>query len=247
MIYYVLGYRKEITEIAKKFYSHFLDVFFVELVKSFTMSADEMAKRYKPVNIEILENLEAQKKSAIILGAHYANWEWIFNFNLLIKYQAYAVYKKIKNPYFDKKVRQTRGRFNTALVSTKEVFKLIKNLETNNNVGLYGFIGDQSPKLNKKQYWTEFLGLRVPVYTGVEVLSKQYNLPIVFYAAKKIKRGYYECTLSLLVDEPSNFKEHEITNMFLRAVEAQVYDRPEHYLWTHKRFKHLGKDPERLE
>ena len=260
LLYYVIGYRKkvvfgnlrlafpnksekEITTIAKKFYHHFVDVFGVEMIKSFTMPKQEMVKRYKGINLELFDKLHDEGKSSIIVGAHYANWEWIFNFNLLIKYDAYAVFKQLKNPYFDKKIRETRGRFNTTLISTKETFSVIKKNSETNKISLFGFISDQTPRLGKAIYWSDFMGVRVPIQVGVEVLAKKHNLPIIFYDAKKIKRGYYECTLRLLTDSPRDFKDYDITDLYLKEVEKQIKNAPEYYLWTHKRFKHAGKEP----
>ena len=68
LVYYVIGYRKkvvlsnlklafpkksdkEIIEISKKFYHHFADVF-IEMIKFFTVSKQEVYKRYKFTNIE---------------------------------------------------------------------------------------------------------------------------------------------------------------------------------------------------
>lgn len=260
ILYYIIGYRKkvvfdnlslafpdksepEIKAISKKFFKHFVDVFGVEIIKSFTMPKQEMVRRYKPVNIELLNELEAKGKNAIIVGAHYANWEWIFSFNLSIKYDAYAVFKTLKNPYFDKKIRDTRGRFNTTLINTKETFSVIEKTTEANKASIFGFISDQSPRIDKVKYWGEFMGVRVPIQVGVEVLAKKYNLPVVFYDARKIKRGYYECTLKLLTDSPRDFKDYELTDLFMREVEKQIHRTPEHYLWTHKRFKHTGREP----
>ena len=259
LLYYVIRYRKkivignlklafpekserEIIIIAKKFYSHFVDII-IEMIKSFTISKKEIAQRYKAVNIDVLRHLESQDKSAIFLGAHYANWEWVFAINLLVKFNGYAVYKKLKNSFFDRKIRQTRGRFSTKLVPTKEVFSLIEENFNNHKLSLYGFLGDQSPKINKTHYWSEFLGIKVPVHTGVELLSKKYDLPIVFFKTKRIKRGYYESTIKLLTDKPQKFEDYQLTDMFLREVENQIREAPEYYLWTHKRFKHKDKAP----
>ena len=259
LLYYVIRYRKktvignlklafpeksehEIILISKKFYSHFVDII-IEMIKSFTISKKEIAKRYKPINIEILHQLESQHKSAIFLGAHYANWEWVFAINLLVKFNGYAVYKKLKNSYFDRKIRQTRGRFSTTLVPTKEVFSLIQENYDNNKLSLYGFLGDQSPKVNKTHHWSEYLGIKVPIHTGVEFLSKKYDLPVVFFKTKRVKRGYYESTLKLLTDKPKDFEDYQLTELFLREVEAEIREAPEFYLWTHKRFKHRDKAP----
>jgi len=254
LLYYIIGYRKktvynnlklvfpkkselEIQKIAKKFYRHFIDIF-IEMIKSFTISEKEISKRYRFKNIEVLQQLELQKRSGILLGAHYGNWEWIFILNVKIKYNGYAIYKKIKNIYLDKKIRSTRGRFNTNLIPTKETFSLLEHNTKENILSLYGFLGDQSPKADKAHYWSEFLGIHVPIYTGAEMLAKKHNLAVSIFLTKKIKRGYYETTLELITDQPTTFEDYEITDIFLEKVEQQIMMAPEFYFWTHKRFKH---------
>ncbi len=256
-IYYIIGYRKktvignlkiafpeksddEIKHLSKKFYKHFTDIF-AEMVKSFTISKQQIMKRYTFKNIEVIHHLQDQGKSAILLGFHYANWEWIFNLNLQIKYTGFAIYKRIRNKYFDKKVRETRGRYNTILVPTKEIFSVIKENKQKKVLALYGFLGDQSPKPKKLHYWNDFFYTYVPIHTGVETLAKKHDLPIVFFTVKKIKRGYYEATFELLTDAPSSYKDYELTDKYLQKVEAHIKAAPEYYFWTHKRFKHKDK------
>ena len=259
LIYYIIGYRKktvianlthafpektevEIKAITKKFFKHFTDIF-VELIKSFTISNKEISKRYQFTNVDIIHKLESQNRSSILLGAHNANWEWIFSLNLQIGFTGIGFYKVLKNKYFDKKVRDTRGRYNTALESTKKVFDIMEHNKKHNILTLYGFLGDQSPRAQKAHYWSEFLGVNVPIYTGFEMLAKKYDLPVVIFNTKKIKRGYYISDLQLLTDEPNSFNNYEITDRYLRELEKYIRETPEHYFWTHKRFKHRDKAP----
>ena len=259
LLFYIVGYRKkvvygnlglafpeksegEIHKIAKTFYKHFTDVF-IEMIKSFTVSKKEIHKRYQFKNVELLHRLEKAGKSTILLGAHYANWEWMFSLNSQVGFDGFGIYKKLKNPYFDKKVRSTRGRFNTTLVPTKEIFDVIKTNKQNKLLSIYGFLGDQSPKPQKAHHWPIFLGVQVPAYTGVELLAKKHDLAIVFFKTKRIKRSYYECTLELLTDRADQYPDYEITDKFLKKVESQIREAPEYYLWTHKRFKHKDKAP----
>ena len=260
VIYYIVGYRKktvyenlklvfpeknevEIKTIAKKSYRHFTDIF-VEMIKSFTISEKELTKRYTFKNINILHKLEDENRSAMLLAAHYGNWEWIFILNPQLKFNGYAIYKKVKNPFFDKKVRETRGRYGTTLVPTKEIFSVIRENTKENKLSMYGFLGDQSPKPNKAHYWSEFLGVKnVPIHTGAELLSKKHNLPIVIFTTKKVKRGYYETTFIATTDNPKSIEDYKITDQFLEIVEKEIREAPEYYFWTHKRFKHRDKLP----
>ena len=95
LVFYVFGYRKEVVlnnlhlafpeksakelkSIRRKFYRHFVDLF-IEMIKSFTISEKELEKRFKYTNKEIFKEIEALDKSVIMMGSHYANWEWITN------------------------------------------------------------------------------------------------------------------------------------------------------------------------
>jgi len=259
ILYYIIGYRKEIvrhnlklafpeksnqelTIISKKFYRHFIDIF-IEMIKSFTISEKEIVKRFKFTNIEILDNLVSKNRSLILLGSHYANWEWIFNLNLFLKQvNGYAVYKKLKNPFFNKTARESRERYNTTLITTKAITELIAHNTKNNIQSIYGFLSDQSPKSKKAHHWSTFLGRKVPVITGSEMLAKKHNLAVVSFTVKKIKRGFYEATFNLLAENPNDYKDYEITDSYLKELEQVIYKQPEFYFWTHKRFKHVKSD-----
>ena len=51
-------------------------------------------------------------------------------------------------------------------------------------------------------------------------------------------RAFYEAELELLSKNPIEVPNYEITDDFFKRVEKQIYEAPEFYLWTHKRFKH---------
>ena len=82
------------------------------------------------------------------------------------------------------------------------------------------------------------MGIEVPMYTGAEMLSKKLDLTVVFFSVKRVKRGFYETTFQTLTESPKDFDDYEITDQFTKLVEKQIYEAPEYYLWTHKRWKH---------
>jgi len=59
---------------------------------------------------------------------------------------------------------------------------------------------------------------------------------------KKVKRGYYEATFEVLSEDVKSVPNYKISEEFMRKVEQQIYDAPEFYLWTHKRWKHKRID-----
>lgn len=259
VVYYLIGYRKkvvfnnlkltfpeksdkEIIAIRKKFYHHFADVF-IEMIKSFTVSKEEVYKRYKYTNIDFFDELYKDGKSVILTGPHYANWEWIMSLDSFVKYKGYAAYTKVNNSYFNKKVLESRAKFDTNLIQTSKIIAEIKYNQKNNIQAMYGLLSDQSPQVQKTFYWSHFLGIKVPIHTGAEMLAKRYDMNMVYIETHKIKRGYYETTFSLISNDTKNHPDYKLTDIFLQKVEKQIRTQPEYYFWTHKRFKHKDKAP----
>lgn len=256
-IYYIFGYRKqvvtdnlclvfpekselEIKTIAKAFYHHLCDMIF-ESIKSMTITEAEMKSRFTFTNIEVIQDIENQQKSIILMCAHYASWEWMFILQTYVKSRGNGVYKRLSNRYFDKLVKRIRAKYNTYLITTKETIPTLTDLKQQGVLTINGFASDQSPKLHKAHYWKEFMGIKVPVHTGAEMLAKKLDMAVVFFAVKKVKRGYYQATFKTITSTPKTQNNYEITDFFLNLVEKQIFEAPEYYLWTHKRWKHRNE------
>ncbi len=254
LMYHVFGYRKqtvqenlklvfpeksdvEIKTITKKFYHHFCDMI-LESIKSMNISLESMKARYTFKNLDIIKDFEKQNKSIVLMCAHYGSWEWIFILQTYIDHRGYGIYKRLQNKYFDRLIKSIRARYNSYLITTKETFSTLENAKKNGILSISGFASDQSPKKDKAYHWNKFMGIKVPVHTGAEMLAKKLDMPVVFFAVERKKRGYYEATFQTLAENPTSFKDYEITDKFLKLVETQIHEAPEYYLWTHKRWKH---------
>ncbi len=253
-VYKIIGYRRktvhenlalafpELTDkehlvIEKKFYHHMCDMF-LEMIKTMNISKEEICKRFVFKNIDVYKDIEKQGKSIAIMCSHYASYEWIISMNYYSDIVGYGIYKQLRNPYFDKLVHKIRSRFNAKLITTKQTVPTIINNNKNNVLSLYGFASDQSPKAKSALHWSTFMGIEVPVHVGAEMLSKRYNMNLIYLNTKKVKRGYYEATLELLSDNPKEVPNFELTDQYLKLLEKQIYEAPEYYLWTHKRWKY---------
>lgn len=258
-IYKVFGYRKktvnanlklvfpeksdnEIKQITIKFYHHLCDMI-VEAIKSLTISEKELLKRFTFSNIDLIISLEKEKKNIALMCGHYGSWEWIFIMQNYVNHKGFAIYKKLANTYFDKLVKRIRAKYNTELITTKETFTVLEDSVNKGELSISGFVADQSPKINKAFHWQEFMKVKVPVHTGAELIAKRFDMAVVFFGVKRLKRGYYETTFEIITTEPKTYKDYEITDAYLKLVEAQIYEAPEYYLWTHKRWKHKDNIP----
>lgn len=259
-VYRIFGYRKsvvksnlrlvfpdkterEISKIASKFYHHLCDMI-LESLKSLSIKEEDIRARYKFTNVDLILDLEKKNKSIILMCAHYGSWEWIFILQRYVSHKGYAVYKRLANKYFDKLVKDIRAKYDTHLITTKETFDVLGESQKNNELTISGFVSDQSPKYWKALHWNTFMGITVPMYTGAEFIAKKFDMAVVFFSVKRIKRGFYETTFETLAENPRTFDNYEITDLFFSKVEEQIKAAPEYYLWTHKRWKHRDKVPE---
>ena len=252
--YHIFGYRKKTVRenlalalphlsdkerliIEKKSFRNLCDIF-LEMIKTMSISEKEINKRYVFKNFEVYQELEKKQKSIALFCAHYASYEWVVSINQRITFQGYAIYKRINNPYFDKLVRDIRSKFKATLITTKETLPTIDKNYQINKLGLYGFASDQSPRISTVYHWKKFMGIEVPIHTGAEMLAKKYDMNAIFLRTERLKRGYYAATFEVLSENTAIVPNYELTDKFIELVEKQIYEAPEHYLWTHKRWKH---------
>lgn len=252
LMYYVIKYRKAVvlknisrsfpekkpvehTNIAKQFYRHFCDVI-LESFKIFTISEDEVKKRMIVVNPELFTPFYEQKRSIIFAGGHFNNWElFAVAINPPVKHQVIAIYKRLRNKYFDEKMRQSRGKFGLKLISTKVVKEEFETEKQNLTATIFAI--DQSPSKANNCYWTTFLNQETAVAFGTEKYAKEYNYPVVFGHIEKVKRGFYQLKISLITAEPTEAAPGEIMEKLTKTLENDIIANPQYWLWTHKRWK----------
>lgn len=256
LVYYIIGYRKktvkenltlvfpekndqEIKKIMKAFYKHMCDMF-LEMIRTLSISEQELTNRFLIKNTDKLAELETKNKSIIVMMGHYNSYEWTIAIDLLSKFKCVGIYKPIKNKHFDELAHSIRARFGSILVPSRKATKVITYNERQDQpeLNMYGLISDQSPNLLRTNFWTDFMGIKVPAFMGGEILAKRLDLSIYYLDVKKVKRGYYEATLVPIAEEPRNVEDYFITTSFIKKLEKQIREKPENYLWTHKRWKH---------
>ncbi len=252
LFYHISGYRKkvvytnlkksfpekseaELKQICKGFYKNLSDVI-VESIKGFSMSKKSLLKRYKVINPEVINKYNEQNKSVIGIGSHYCNWEWgVLCFSLQFKHRTVGLYKPLSNKVIDKYIRRTRAAWGMNLVS---IYETAQNIEDHNSeASLYFMISDQSPSNAKKAYWIDFLNQDTACLHGPENYSKKYNLPVLYGHVDRIKRGYYEVNITDVESNPTIKAQSEITKAYMTILENYIIEKPENWLWSHKRWK----------
>lgn len=260
--FYVLQYRKaivfenlrnsfplktetEIKIIAKKFYRHFSDLL-VETIKLIHFSQTDINKHISFKNPEVFDHLFDQGKHVSAALAHYGNWEWLTGLVEQIPYPVVSIYKPLKNKPFDNFINNLRKKFGTELVPMEKTMLAVLNKKQQNKPTIFVFITDQTPIWIRIKHWTMFLNQETPVFLGIEKVAGKVGHAVVYISINKVMRGKYEAEIHLLTEDASTLAPLELTEMHVRLLEKIIEEKPEYWLWSHRRWKRKKLFPEKV-
>ena len=237
--------KNERAKIKRQFYRHFSDLL-AEGIKNLTISKGSLSKRFLVKNPEVMYQLYNQKKSVVLVSGHYNNWEWLITAqNFLFPHKAMGIGMPMTSKFWDKKINERRMRFGMNVIHSKNFMEEIeKNLH--HPIAVLT-LGDQSPGDSSKSYWMDFLHQKTAIAFGTELMAHQFDFAVVYFATRKIKRGYYEMELFLITENASSTEWGEITEAHTHLLEKEIIKNPAYWIWSHKRWKReLPSDIEKL-
>lgn len=254
--YQWVGYRREVVEenllvafpeksqlerdaIAKQFYHNFTDTL-VESIKMISAS-EQLVDRMFQADMGVFEQLYKTKKNIQIHAMHNFNWEVVnLGVSRTVKLPFLGVYQPIINPFFEKVFRKIRSRYGTVLIPAND-FKnnFLPHKESNYILAL---VADQNPGNLTKAWWVNFFGKPAPFVMGPEKAARSRDTAVVFGNFFKLRRGVYTFEIEPVTDDIANMKEGELTLQYIQYLENRIRERPDNYLWSHRRWKHQYKD-----
>lgn len=225
----------EIKAIGDEFYRFFCDQL-VETIRLFSMSKEELYERCKMKDIELFHRHFAEGRSVIIAGGHYNNWELVaMGLCAQVPHEGVALYHPLKNQFFNQKLQDSRGRFGLEMVPTRDSRTFFADNKERLIATVFGT--DQAPSNPRNAYWTMFLKQETPVFWGTERYAKQYDWPVVFIKVDRVGRGYFTVETLPVSSDPKSTAEGEITETHTRILEKIIREKPDYWLWTHRRWK----------
>lgn len=254
IIYFLVRYRRKVVSknlknsfpdkteserkhIERKFYRNLCDLI-VEFIKIQHITPEVFKKRLVITNPEILSELSQKKKSVFLSVGHCGNWDW-FGKSIAFHtdHRTFAIYKELSNKDFDRYMKKNRTHFGVPeMIESKLAYKqLLLARQTSNAVVL---AGDQTPGGKELDYWTIFLNQDTPFFNGIDKMARSLDYAVLFFDLKRVKRGYYEATITPVTLSPKETKTNEITETYVRLLEKAILNSPDNWLWSHRRWKH---------
>lgn len=227
----------EIRQIERQFYKNFAD-FFVEVLQLLTMKGDYLKKRIILENKELIDNILLEGKSAFVAIGHSGNWEW-FGVYLALTYPGKfsSLYKEQRNKVFDTLIYRMRTRLGHGnMLESKSAFK---KLASNKRVfNLVIIPGDQTPGGKATDHWTVFMNQDTPFFNGLEKMACSLGYEVLFADVHRVKRGFYRASIEKLFPGEIKCRPGLITEAYARRLEQALMQRPDNWLWSHRRWKH---------
>ncbi|QHV99274.1 lysophospholipid acyltransferase family protein [Spirosoma endbachense] len=226
----------EIHRIARGFYRNLTDLI-VETIKMPTLPAEELRQRVRFTNADLVKEQLRSGQAVIGMASHSSNWEWIPSASVLNGMPTDSIYKQLNSPFFEKLMQSVRASFGAVpvpmntlprrMVAQKDVPRII------------ALVADQVPDVPEQAYWTNFLHRDTPFYPGTERLARSRDLPVFYTELRRIRRGYYEVTFTLIGQPPYKaLPPGAIMENYRDLLEETIRKYPSDWLWSHKRWKH---------
>ncbi len=192
----------------------------------------------EPKDLKILTECLKRDKGAFILMAHYGNWEAMAIYNgYLGVMHLYSIVRRLDNPYLEEATQAFRTcSGNGTFYRDDSPLKIVRALKNNSCVAV---MMDQNTAVGG--VFVDFFGKKAATPRSVALLSHKLDTPILPIFVHPVKNGTYSIEIKPeLKMEKTGDKAQDVlywTRECQKAIESVVRERPENWMWVHRRWK----------
>ena len=231
---------RELAVIRRRFYRTLAEIF-VDTINLAGLTPE------KGRSLLTVKGLEEQKERVggrdwIAMTAHFGCWEYCSFWGLYDPTQiVVAVYHPLRSRIVEAFYQRLRNGDYATTVAMKESLRFYLRNRAGGIGGrnlVMGLIAVQNPPRRPDSRWFRFLNQDTIFFDGGEKLALRCQLPVYFVKMERLRRGRYEMSFELIYDGKEEVAEYEITQRYVRMLEAEIRRRPELWMWSHRRWKH---------
>lgn len=238
--------KKEIEQLSKQVYIN-IGQTIVEMIAFDKINKNNFNKFLTINHPEYLFKIRDAKKGALLITAHFGNWELMGCSFGLMDLPVDFITGTLKNPYIDNMLNNARKAKMVGIIPVKDGIKKI--MTSLKNGRLIAILPDQDP--GKTTIPIRFLGQPAYAPRGPAVFARKFGSPILLGFMIRDKNGH----LNVNLVEPLYFEKTEdeeydlarITYSYYSIIEKFIMDYPDHWLWLHKRWKRIPSEDEIME
>jgi KDO2-lipid IV(A) lauroyltransferase len=228
----------ERRRLARRCYRHF-GAMTCDTVAMSRLDAVELCRRLTLVGWERLDEAESYGRGLLVLSAHLGNWEVAARPVGLYRGPFHVVVRPFNNPLVYRYLAAERERFGEVQIAkrgaAKQLFRVVRE------GGKAGVVMDQRVRPGQG-FVLPFLGhpaLVTPLPASVALRTGAPAIPIVAWPEP---RGRYRVELGEPILPAAGETRGEeavaaLTRCYLAALETSIRQRPEQWLWMHRRWR----------
>jgi len=229
------GGRAEAVRIARRSYAVIARTF-VDIFQAPKVTNEGMWKLISYKDVENVAQVVAQRNGAILVSAHFGNWELLIHSFSRIYPKVRVIVGDQSNRRVDAAIKEIRERGGVpAISSRKGIREAVRFLREG---GAVGTLMDQDAR--KHGIFVDFLGAPASTYTGMVALALRSGVP--FIPVLLVDGGNsYRIEIATPWEPREGASEEENIRAgamyYNRFLEEQVRRHPENYFWAHRRWK----------
>ena len=196
--------------------------------------AGKLASKIEIEGQEILDKLKILNKPVIFISGHFGNFELMAMHIEKSGINLSAIYRPLNNIFLNKIIERIRKKYickNQIKKGIGGMKKLIKLKKDNHSTAL---MIDQRVS---EGIMSNFFNQGALTTTIPAQLIKKFDIPIIPIFIQRVNNINFKITIK----DPLNFSKEDsikfITDKLNKILEEMIIDKPEHWIWSHNRWK----------
>ncbi|HEX8234013.1 MAG TPA: lysophospholipid acyltransferase family protein [Caulobacteraceae bacterium] len=195
-----------------------------------------------PARIEVLGSerlleLSKRRAPAIAISGHFANWEAMGAAVGIVNLEMMINYRPANNPYVDRRIVESRSKHGVHLFAPKGREGVRGLVQALGRGELIGFVNDQRDNNGVE---APFFGHMVRTAQGPARLALAHDVPIYPISVERLRGPRFRVRVhDPIRPEHSGDRERDMHDLVARInayMEARIRERPEQWLWSHRRW-----------
>ena len=241
-----LVYADSITEDRKQqiIYNSYKSLVFnmYEFIENQNITKENMFKKANILNKDIIEKAFKENRKVIYITAHYGGWEITLPYIALMFGEIAVVNRKMDNPHIQEKYAKARSKNKITMLEKESAAKgMLKAFKDDKSIAV---VIDQHIGSGID---IDFLGQKAKATDSTSRMALKFDAIII--PIFTVNNGFRDWTIE--VKEPIDVREiefktddkiQELTQIQNDIVSKQIFEKPDFWLWQHKRFKAFNKN-----
>ncbi|WP_026803854.1 LpxL/LpxP family acyltransferase [Aliarcobacter lanthieri] len=213
-----------------------------EFIENQNITKENMFKKANILNKDIIEKAFKENRKVIYITAHYGGWEITLPYIALMFGEIAVVNRKMDNPHIQAKYAKARSKNKITMLEKQSAAKgMIQAFKDNKSIAV---VIDQHIGSGVE---VEFLGQETIATDSTSRMAIKFDAIII--PIFTVNNGFRDWTIEVKeaidvrsFDFKTNDKIKELTQIQNDIVSKQIFEKPDFWLWQHKRFKAFYND-----